>query len=412
MNDAVLDCIVTSQTLNALSNTPGVTYQWTGPNTSSTSSSVVVTEAGQYTCVVTAPNGCTTSKTSTVTLNADLPTALAKANGELNCTVKTVTVSSAGSSSGSQYTYLWSGPGGFTSVQPDINAVEAGLYTLVVTNTLNGCSKSITATVPINENVPTALATESKNPNCFGTTDGSISVTGVTGGTSPFVYSINGKSFTAESKFSFLGEGTFKISIQDAVGCEYDTLLTLKQPELLVVDAGKDTIIPWGTTYQIEANITPANAKIASISWNPVVDTFCANCLSPTVTPFDASLYTITVVDSNGCKATDKILILVKKERPVFIPNTFSPNGDGLNDVFYINARDGFIEEILYFQVYDRWGNKIFEKEKFQPNDPAYGWDGSYRNKKVNSAVFVYWALIKFKDGESFLYKGDVTVQR
>ncbi len=412
VNDAVLDCIVTSQTLNALSNTPGVTYQWTGPNTSSTSSSVVVTEAGQYTCVVTAPNGCTTSKTSTVTLNADLPTALAKANGELNCTVKTVTVSSAGSSSGSQYTYLWSGPGGFTSVQPDINAVEAGLYTLVVTNTLNGCSKSITATVPINENVPTALATESKNPNCFGTTDGSISVKGVTGGTSPFVYSINGKSFTAESKFSFLGEGTFKISIQDAVGCEYDTLLTLKQPELLVVDAGKDTIIPWGTTYQIEANITPANAKIASISWNPVVDTFCANCLSPTVTPFDASLYTITVVDSNGCKATDKILILVKKERPVFIPNTFSPNGDGLNDVFYINARDGFIEEILYFQVYDRWGNKIFEKEKFQPNDPAYGWDGSYRNKKVNSAVFVYWALIKFKDGESFLYKGDVTVQR
>ncbi len=156
----------------------------------------------------------------------------------------------------------------------------------------------------------------------------------------------------------------------------------------------------------------PVQAKIASINWTPVADSFCQNCLNPTIAPFDASLFTITVVDSNGCKASDKVLILVKKERPVYIPNTFSPNGDGLNDIFYINAGQDFIEEVTYFQIYDRWGYKIFEKERFAPNDPAYGWDGMFRNKKVNSAVFVYWALIKFKDGESILYKGDVTLQR
>lgn len=412
VNDATLDCIQKTQILTATSSTPGVTFLWTGPNTNSTNTSVTIADPGQYTCVATAPNGCTISKVATVNLNANLPTVLASVGGELNCTNKNVDVSSTGSSTGTNYVYSWTGPNGFTSNQNNISATEPGSYTLMITNTLNGCSEDITVVVPININVPTAITSSDKNPNCFGSLDGSINVLNVTGGTQPFLYSINGKPFSTASQFSFLGDGTYNISIQDAAGCEYDTLITLKQPLKLTVDAGKDTIIPWGTNYQLEAVIQPSNAKIASITWNPVADTFCSNCLNPIIAPFDASLYTITVVDSNGCKASDKILVLVKKERPIFIPNTFSPNGDGLNDIFYINARDGFVDEITYFQIYDRWGNKIFEKERFLPNDPAYGWDGVYRNKKVNSAVFVYWALIKFKDGESILYKGDVTVQR
>ena len=412
VNDATIDCIQTTQTLTAVSNTPGVTYLWTGPNTSSTNSSLVVSDPGQYTCIVTGLNGCTTSKISTVNLNAILPDAVANVNGELNCTNKSVDVNSNGSSVGPNYSYQWSGPGGFSSNQQNISATEPGSYTLLVTNSANGCKNTTSVIVPINTDVPTGLSTVNKNPNCFGSTDGSIGVINVTGGTQPYLYSLNNKAFSSASQFTFLGEGTYKISIQDAAGCEYDTLITLNQPLKLLVNAGPDTTIPWGTTYQLNASISPATAKIASINWTPVADTFCQNCLNPTIAPFDASLFTITVVDSNGCKASDKVLILVKKERPVYIPNTFSPNGDGLNDIFYINAGQNFIEEVTYFQIYDRWGNKIFEKERFAPNDPAYGWDGMFRNKKVNSAVFVYWALIKFKDGESILYKGDVTVQR
>ena len=412
VNDATLDCIQTTQTLTAISTTPGVSFLWTGPNTSSTNISVVVNNPGSYTCIATAPNGCTTTKISTVDLNAVLPTATATVNGELNCTNKSVDVNSNGSSTGPNYSYQWNGPSGFSSTQINISATESGQYTLVILNTDNGCKNDVTVLVPINTDVPTGLATINKNPNCFGSTDGSIGILNINGGTQPYLYSINNKAYSSANQFSFLGEGTYKISVQDAAGCEYDTLINLTQPLKLTVNAGADTIIPWGTTYQLNASILPVQAKIASINWTPVADSFCQNCLNPTIAPFDASLFTITVVDSNGCKASDKVLILVKKERPVYIPNTFSPNGDGLNDIFYINAGQDFIEEVTYFQIYDRWGNKIFEKERFAPNDPAYGWDGMFRNKKVNSAVFVYWALIKFKDGESILYKGDVTLQR
>lgn len=412
VNDAELTCTQKTQILTAVSNTPGVTYLWTGPNTSATTPTITVSEPGLYTCVATSTNGCTISKTSNVTLNAVLPIALAIANGEINCTNKSVDISTTGSSTGPNYVYSWTGPSGYTNSANNISVVESGLYTLVILNTDNGCEKSVTVNVPLNKDVPTGLISLQKNPNCFGNTDGNIQILNVQGGTQPFLYSINNKAFTTSNQFGFLGEGTYKISVQDAVGCEYDTLITLIQPLKLTVDAGQDTIIPWGTNYQLNAVISPATAKISTISWNPIADTFCQNCLNPIIKPYDATLYIITVIDSNGCKASDKILVLVKKERPVYIPNTFSPNGDGLNDIFHIWAKEDFVEEIQNFQIYDRWGNQVFQKEHFAPNDPKFGWDGTFRNKKVNSAVYVYWALIKFKDGESILYKGDVTVQR
>ncbi|HNE64361.1 MAG TPA: gliding motility-associated C-terminal domain-containing protein [Saprospiraceae bacterium] len=414
VNDAVIDCINTSQTLNAVSNTPGVTYAWSGPGINTTTPSVTVTQAGNYVCVVTAPNGCTTSKTSTVTLNSDLPNALAQVSGELNCTTKLVNVTTTGSSIGNQFSYSWTGPGGFTGNQTNFSVATPGVYSLVITNTSNGCTKTTDIEVPINNEMPTGLTTEQGNPKCFGNKDGFIIVNGVTGGTAPFTYSINGGTFNTASEFQFLGDGTYKISIQDAAGCEYDTLLTIKQPALFTVEAGKDTIIGWGNSITLGIDNISDLGRLKTLEWTPALDSFCANCPNPTVQLFNAQLFTVTATDTSGCVATDKKLVFVKKERLVYIPNTFSPNGDGLNDFFGIQTGPG-VEEIKKFEIFDRWGNKIFEKENFLPgpnSDTVNGWNGQYRGKVVNSGVFVYWAMIKFLDGEEILYKGDVTVQR
>ena len=197
-----------------------MTYLWTGPNTSATTPTITVSEPGLYTCVATSTNGCTISKTSNVTLNAVLPIALAIANGEINCTNKSVDISTTGSSTGPNYVYSWTGPSGYTNSANNISVVESGLYTLVILNTDNGCEKSVTVNVPLNKDVPTGLISLQKNPNCFGNTDGNIQILNVQGGTQPFLYSINNKAFTTSNQFGFLGEGTYKISVQDAVGCE------------------------------------------------------------------------------------------------------------------------------------------------------------------------------------------------
>src|SRR5690606_20640158 len=110
------------------------------------------------------------------------------------------------------------------------------------------------------------------------------------------------------------------------------------------------------------------------------------------------------------CRADDKVLVLVEKRRPVYIPNVFNPSGQQ-NTRFYIQAGEG-IEEVEVFEVFNRWGERVFRRENFQPNDPSLGWDGNFRTRPVDPEVLVYYAKIRFNDGITLLYKGDVTLVR
>ncbi|RMF32633.1 MAG: gliding motility-associated C-terminal domain-containing protein [Bacteroidetes bacterium] len=96
----------------------------------------------------------------------------------------------------------------------------------------------------------------------------------------------------------------------------------------------------------------------------------------------------------------------------MYIPNAFSPDGDGINDLFYIFAREGSVREIKTFLVFSRWGETVWEYHNFQPNDPAAGWDGTHRGQLMNPAVFVYFAEIEMIDGSIRLFEGDVTLIR
>ena len=107
----------------------------------------------------------------------------------------------------------------------------------------------------------------------------------------------------------------------------------------------------------------------------------------------------------------DTVLIQVDKVRKIYIPNAFSPNGDGVNDYFMIYSGPG-ISQVLSFKIYDRWGEQLFQQLNFQPNDRAYGWDGTFKGQNMNNAVFVYVAEVAFIDGVKILYSGDVTLLR
>ena len=120
----------------------------------------------------------------------------------------------------------------------------------------------------------------------------------------------------------------------------------------------------------------------------------------------------MTVINLNGCKTTAGIWIYVEKPRNVFIPNVFTPNDDGFNDIFYINADDSMIKQVNKFQVFSRWGELVFTDEDFQPNTPDHGWDGFFKGEKLNPSVFVYYAEIEFIDGLVKIYKGDVTLRK
>jgi gliding motility-associated-like protein len=96
----------------------------------------------------------------------------------------------------------------------------------------------------------------------------------------------------------------------------------------------------------------------------------------------------------------------------VYIPNIFSPNGDGENDEFTIFADQKAVVNIHYLQVYSRWGELLWERHDFPPNDVSLGWDGTFQGLPMNPAVFVYQAELEFIDGRKELFKGDVTLER
>ena len=114
--------------------------------------------------------------------------------------------------------------------------------------------------------------------------------------------------------------------------------------------------------------------------------------------------------DSSG---TAQIVIDVDKNRNVFIPNVFSPNGDGSNDVFkpFIGAG---VESVNSFKVFDRWGEIVYERPNDAPplnNDSSIdGWDGTFNGRRMNPGVFVYLIEVAFVDGLTLLYRGDVTI--
>ena len=117
------------------------------------------------------------------------------------------------------------------------------------------------------------------------------------------------------------------------------------------------------------------------------------------------------MIDTAGCTVTASVAVGVEKVREVYIPNSFSPNGDGTNDIFFINGGRG-IRQVNSFRVYNRWGEVVYSDINFQPNDPSRGWNGMFRGKEVNPAVFVYIAEISFIDGIEEMYSGDVTVMK
>jgi hypothetical protein len=312
------------------------------------------------------------------------------------------------------YNYQWSTlngniQSGVFSTNPTVT--QAGVYTVLVTNTANGCTSTQDVTVFVDPSAPSAAFLSVKDVNCFGDTNGSVRVDSVAGGTPPYLYSIDGGPFSSTPIFTGLEPDTFNVSIEDANGCLLTTTVQVGEPEELTVMLGDDVTIQLGETIQLSIDdVVNYPDRVESLILSPaeLENSFCDTCV---LRPLNSFQYTVTVVDSNGCRASDKRVVIVRKDRLVYIPNIFNPDSDVNNNIFMIFGGQD-VERIKSFQVFDRWGAKVHEYYDFLPNDVASGWDGRIRGDDANPAVFSYFAEILFIDGEIILYKGDVTLIR
>ena len=351
-----------------------------------------------------------------VTINAN-PIADAGSTFELTCEVAEAQIGGSGSSSGSNISYSWTEKNNNPIPNPKdlVNTVKLeGTYYLTVTNTLTGCMSIDSVVITSDPDRPQGIVIERDGPTCFGFRDGYIRVTDITGGVPPILYSLNGGPFSSTKSWSNLSGSNNTLQIKDANGCLLilDNIILI-EPTLVTVEMGNDTLIELGDTVLIDPEISIPEDSISSILFSSDFDFInCTGCFDITVFPNQTTEYTVEVKDNNGCSDTDSKRIVVKKGVNIFIPNIFTPNGDGNNDKVFISTNDREIKTINSFQIYDRWGEKMYEALNFQPNDPSQGWDGNLKGQKCNPAVYVYWTEIELFDGTRQIIKGDVTLMR
>ena len=170
------------------------------------------------------------------------------------------------------------------------------------------------------------------------------------------------------------------------------------------VEAEKDTIF-LGESTPINVEISNGNFNF---EWSPVQGLDNANTDNVVASPSETTEYTLTVTESGLCSRSEKVKIFVFKadcgESSIFVPNTFSPNNDGKNDKLMV--RGNYIAK-LFFAVYNRWGEKVFET-----NDKNMGWDGFYKGNLCDPGVFGWYLKVTCKEGEETEFKGNVTLIR
>lgn len=174
------------------------------------------------------------------------------------------------------------------------------------------------------------------------------------------------------------------------------------------VSAGPNQTSTTGSTVQLQATGSP---DVVQWQWSPATDLSCTACANPESTPTQNMTYTVTGTTAFGCATSDSTnIFLICDEGKVFIPNTFTPNGDGKNDIFYPRGRG--VKIVLYFRVYNRFGQLVYERTNFQLNDKSAGWDGTFKGQKLNPQVFVYTTAMICDNNKLFKLSGNVTLLR
>ncbi|MBK8922310.1 MAG: choice-of-anchor L domain-containing protein [Saprospirales bacterium] len=401
-----------SANVSAQGGTSAYQYQWSNGLLQAVSA---ISVGGTYTVTVTDAHQCSASATVAVEQNTTPPVAVAVSADEITCNTPEVILNSAGSSVGPNFIYTWNTLGGhiITSMEePSATVDAAGAYTLMITNTANGCTASSTALVIENTNRPEGFDLLIAQPGCEGK-PGTIRVQAVQGGEGPFVFSMDGgNTFLNQSAFSNLQAGAYSIVVQDANGCEYAQSFELVAPIEPEIEIEPEVQLAFGETAELTALLNIPLFQIDTIVWAPLTG------LTPSgrpdvvlARPFKTNWYTVQVVSIDGC--VDEAQITIRVGHPdIYAPNAIRPGStDGKNHMFMLFARENAVNQINQLQIFDRWGNMVFGRDHIQPNDDrAGGWDGHFNGKLLEPGVFTWWAEIELASGENIQLKGDVTI--
>ena len=199
----------------------------------------------------------------------------------------------------------------------------------------------------------------------------------------------------------------YKVAGSDKHHCFSDTATVhIRVMPLPQVSAGPDAEIWSGESTQFYG---AGSSDIIQWNWQPEKYLSCYDCLSPVCTPLTETNYILTAGNQDGCRASDTVFVKIDcAASHVSIPNIFTPNRDGVNDLFMVKG----ISIIKHMVIYGRWGERVFERSNFIAGDRASCWDGTFKGLDAPSGSYVYFVEMECPTGGLFTRKGSVVLVR
>jgi gliding motility-associated-like protein len=356
--------------------------------------------AGAYTISAVAVNssGCTDSVSKTVEAYA-LPTVDANA-GSLVCRGSSTTLSATGAVS-----YTWSPANSLSCANcpsPVATPDSMTIYTVMGANE-RGCVATDTVQLAVKQQWNMTVGRG--DTVCYGRT-ARLTASGADSYTwSPSAGLSN--SSIADPLARPTVSTNYMVIGRDKEGCFEDTgYVNIRVFPVPTVEAGRDQTISVGGTADLVPTIS---SDVTNVTWNPTTGIFRNSYPGITVKPMSTTEYTVEVTNRGGCVSKDKVTVFVIcNNSNIFVPNSFSPNGDGMNDVFYPRGTGVF--RIKNLKIFNRWGEIVFDKNDFMANQERSGWDGTYKGQKLLTDVYVYTLEIICDNNAPLVLKGNVAL--
>ncbi|MFZ4543143.1 MAG: lectin-like domain-containing protein [Saprospiraceae bacterium] len=346
----------------------------------------LLAQEGMYAYKLKNQNGCDSVITLQLTIS-NIPQVKISASKKYLCWGEQATLTS----DGTFLNYLWN----YKSLaSSSIVVSEEGWYRVSVSDGA-GCIGY--DSIKVFTSLPMTLSVSKKTASCAGFVDGQISLDSIKGGKAPFTTSIDGTNFSAGRIYKGLKEGNYTLIVRDSFGCTTQLTESLLNPLPRRININEQfRIIALGDSTLV--SIVPTFTDVASIVWTPS-NSVNVEDLEAWLKPLRNTHYSVVVKDSSGCEFKDTVTIAVNSSLLLFVPNIFSANVDGTNDILRLHAGSS-VDKILSFRVYDRWGVMVFEALDFYPTEDI-GWDGSFRNKPQPEGVYIAHVKALKRNGES-----------